>query len=200
MSVGLYDNALINKFKYWTEGTQAKLYSPEETSRLFEVIADEAGDKPIQLPIICLRRKPSYTILNINKKPLTYDGITVDTSVETSIHLNAIPVQLFYQLDVYTRYLYQADEYMRNFIFNMINYPTVEVTIPYHDYNLKHNSTLRISQDVTDNSDIPERIISGQFTRFTLEFTVDDAYLWDIREGANYKLYVDVTENEPHSN
>ena len=35
--------------------------------------------------------------------------------------------------------------------------------------------------EVEDASDIPERLISGQFTRMTIQFVVDDAYLFDIK-------------------
>lgn len=34
--------------------------------------------------------------------------------------------------------------------------------------------------EVQDNSDIPERLIAGQFTRFTIGITVDDAYIWSV--------------------
>ena len=37
-----------------------------------------------------------------------------------------------------------------------------------------------MSNEIQDNSDIPERLISGQFTRFTIAITVDDAYIWSV--------------------
>ena len=63
MSVYLYDESLVKKLKGWTENTQVNVYSPDDTRRLFEVIADNTNDKPIQLPIICLRRKPGINVL-----------------------------------------------------------------------------------------------------------------------------------------
>ena len=70
--VNLYDEALLAKLNRWTEKTELHVYGPEETRRMLEVIADNTNDKPIKLPIVCLRRKGGYTILNINKKPYYY--------------------------------------------------------------------------------------------------------------------------------
>ena len=60
MSARFYDEALVKKLRYWTANTNVKIYNPSETRRLFEVIADETNDKPIKLPIICVRRPGGY--------------------------------------------------------------------------------------------------------------------------------------------
>ena len=190
--VNLYDEALLAKLNKWTEKTELHIYGPEETRRMLEVIADNTNDKPIKLPIVCLRRKGGYTILNINKKPLTYDGLMIQGNVEnkTAMVLNAIPISIQYQLDIYTRYLKEADAYCRDFIFNIINHPNVKIVVPYNDASFEHNSTLRVSADVEDNSDIPERLIAGQFTRMSLSLDIDDAYLWDTKIRKNVELDV----------
>ena len=51
---------------------------------------------------------------------------------------------------------------------------------------------MRIISNVDDNSDVPERLIPGQFTRLTFGLTVDDAYLFDIRIRDNYLIDADV--------
>jgi len=38
-----------------------------------------------------------------------------------------------------------------------------------------------MTSDVEDNSDIPERFVQGNFTRLTINLTIPDAYLWDVR-------------------
>jgi len=188
MSTKLYDDQLIKKLKSWSQKTKIQVYGPEETRRLFEVIADETDDKPIKLPIICLRRLGGYEILNPNKKPLTYDGMTKDATVEKSLQLNGIPINIPYQLDVYTRYYEEADAYMRDIVFNVINHPTFEVDIPYNDAHIVHNANIRIASNVEDNSGIPERLVPGQFTRLTVAISLDDAYLWDARVRNNYLI------------
>ena len=199
--VNLYDEALLAKLNKWTEKTELHIYGPEETRRMLEVIADNTNDKPIKLPIVCLRRKGGYTILNINKKPLTYDGLAIrgDTQERTAMVLNAIPISIQYQLDIYTRYLKEADAYCRDFIFNIINHPNVQVVVPYNDANFVHNSTIRVSADVEDNSNIPERLITGQFTRMSLSLDIDDAYLWDTKVRKNIELDIRDISVEPDS-
>lgn len=187
MSLALYDKALLNKIQKWVKDDTIKITSPNETKRLFEYIADINDDKPINLPLIALRRDSNVEILNTNKKPLTFDGKTiVYSTTERGIPfkgniLNAIPISLKYQLDIYTRYFEEADEYSRNFIFNFINYPLLTVEIPYNNSNLTANATIKLNSELTDNSDIPERLVPGQFTRMTLQIYIDDAYLWDYR-------------------
>ena len=105
MSVVSYDENLIEKLKSWTANTQINIYGPDESSRLFEVIADNTKDKPIALPIIALSRPNGFTVKNTNKQPLTYDGYRLDSNEDTSLVLNAIPILLEYQLDIYTRSL-----------------------------------------------------------------------------------------------
>ncbi len=198
MSANLYDRALVSKLQNWIKDDTITITSPDETKRLFQYKADTTNDKPIQLPLIALRRKPTISILNVSKKPLMYDGKLDSYSIESgkTSELNAIPIQLDYNIDIYTRYEEECLEYVRNFVYNIINYPKLTVEIPYNNANIKHNSNIRLLSEIQDNSDIPERLVPGQFTRYTLSIYVDDAYLW------NYKIkdiktieIEDITEN-----
>lgn len=189
MATKLYDDKLVEKLQSWSSKTKIGIYGPNDTRQLFEVIADKANDTPIQLPIICLRRTGGYEILNKNKRPIAYDGFTRDANIEKSLQLNAIPINIPYQIDVYTRYFEEADAYMRDLVFNIVNHPTLEVEI--YDNNqsyISHKANIRIVSNVEDNSDIPERKIAGQFTRLTLSLSLDDAYLWDPRVRNNYLI------------
>lgn len=189
MSTKLYDDLLVAKLKEWSQKTRIEVYGPEDTRRLFEIIADKTDDEPIKLPIICLRRTGGYEILNKNKKPLTYDGMTKDATIEKSLQLNVIPINIPYQLDVYTRYFEEADSYMRDLVFNIINHPTFELEIYDNDTTyISHNANIRLVSDVENNSDIAERLIPGQFTRLTISLSLDDAYLWDPRVRNNYLI------------
>jgi chorismate synthase len=51
-----------------------------------------------------------------------------------------------------------------------------------------HISNIRLTTEVEDNSDIPERLISGQFTRLTIGIDIDDAYLFDVRIRDNLSI------------
>lgn len=181
MAVYLYDEALVNKIKMWTQNTDIHVYGPNETSRLFATIADENNDNPIKLPLISISRPEGFTVTNTNKQPLSFDGLMTEASYEKSIMLNAIPISLSYQIDIYTRYQKEADEFVRNLIFNIINFPVVTVKIPYNSADIEHDSQIILDSSITDNSDVPERIVPGQFTRYTLNISLPDAYLWDVR-------------------
>lgn len=51
----------------------------------------------------------------------------------------------------------------------------------YFNEDIEHKSTIVLSDEVMDNSDIPERFVSGNFTRLSLNISIPDAYLWDVR-------------------
>ena len=186
MAIAYYDNALLEKVKSWVNDPNMKITGPDETRRLFQYQADINDDKPIQLPLIALRRGRDVDILSTNKKPLTFDGATLEANSRQSGILNGIPIAIKYQLDIYSRYYEEADEYVRNFIFNFINFPKLKIEIPYNDAKIEHISNVRLEQTVVDNSDISERLTPGQFTRFTLSLYIDDAYIFDYKFRRNY--------------
>ena len=188
MSAFLYDEALLQKLKFWTEKTNVHVYGTNETSRLFQLIADTTDDKPIELPILCLSRD-GYSIQNTNKRVMTYDAMQIELNEKTSTSLNAIPINLTYQIDIYTRFMDEADAFMRNLIFNIVNYPTLTIDIPYNDAHFSANANIMISSGtVSDNSNVPERLIAGQFTRLSINISIDDAYLWDVRTRNNISI------------
>ena len=126
---------------------------------------------------------------------------TKDANDKVARQINAIPISIPYQIDVYARYLKEADSFMRDIVFNIINHPTFKVIIPYQGINLEHNANMILSSDIEDNSDIPERLVTGQFYRMSLTFVVDDAYLWDIRDRgvvtmSGDGLYIDVRKDD----
>lgn len=191
MSVYLYDDAFVEKLKNWTKSTQVQVFSPDDTKRLFEVMADQSDDSPIQLPILCLRRKSGLNVLNTGKRPMTFDGIVVDSTDQKAVQLNAIPIDISYQLDIYTRYFKEADEFLRNLTFNIINYPKLTINIPYNDVNFQHNGFIKMASEIEDNSNVPERLINGQFTRLTFNINIDDAYLWSVKTKDNLSISCD---------
>lgn len=208
MAVRFYDEALLKKLQNWTAGTEVQLTGVNETRRLFEVVLDKQNDSPIKLPLISLSRNGGYIIESKYKQPRSYEGSTMIVTTSTGAKLNAIPIGINYQLDIYTRHLAEADEYARNIVFNIVNYPRLQIEIPYEDSGLFHDANIRLTSDVEDNSDIPERLITGQFTRFTIGIDIDDAYLFDVRVKnnlsiveaglhihTNYKNYEDDTDD-----
>jgi len=188
VAIRYYDEALVEKIQNWIKDPNMVVLSPSDSTRLFQLKADQNNDKPLTLPLISISRDPDIEIISTTKKALSYDGGHLHATEDTSMLLNAIPIQLSYQLDIYTRYFAEADEYMRNFVFNFINYPKLAIEIPYNNAKIEHNSTIMVESTISDSSDIPERLISGQFTRMTLKLTVDDAWLFSVPFMDNWKI------------
>ena len=95
--------------------------------------------------------------------------------------------------------LNDCETYAREFIFQLVNHPTGEVFIPYNDANVTHKFTIHLEQEVEDNSDIKERLFPSQFTRYTISFMVDDAYLFSIPNKKNVEIHcvkMDVQDRE----
>lgn len=180
MAIYFYDQAVKQKIQRWVKDPNMTITDPDETRKLFEYTADINNDKPIQLPLVALRRNPNIELRNTNKHSRTFDGAVIEANTKTVKTLNVIPVSITYQLDIYCRYRKEADEYARNFLFNLINYPKVTVEIPYDESHIEHDSNITVTGDLVDNSDIPERLIPGQFTRYTITFNIPDAYLFSV--------------------
>ena len=197
MSVKLYDDAFVEKLRNWTNDTEVSILTPQETKKLFSIIADKNNDKPVELPLIALRRVGGYSVITPSKQPLSFDGAKLDATHQLSKQLRAIPISVPYQLDIYTRYQEEADEYVRNLVYNIINYPKLEINIPYHDENYVHHANIRMSGQIDDNSDIPERLVSGQFVRMTMSIEIDDAYLFDIRFRDVKQVHIETTTDVP---
>lgn len=188
MSVRLYDDALVKKIKNWVKDEKVRILSPDETLELFQKTANDKNDEPISLPIISLTRSREVDLDHPHKKMMTYDGMMLDATIDKSLQIDAIPMTLNYQLDIYTRYKYEADEYMRNFVFNLVNHPKVKVVLPYNDINYTHYSNVKLVPTIEDNSDVPNRLVSDQFTRWTISFTIDDAYLFSLPYKSNVHI------------
>lgn len=199
MAISLYDEAVYNKILKVVKDPNMKILKPEETSELFGINADEKKDKPLTLPLIALSRDKNLELLSTKKQPKTFDGFKLQYGEKCSIEMSVIPIKINYQLDIYTKRLNEADIYVREFIFYLINNPNVTINVPYNDVNVPHSSTVSLEGDIIDNSDISERLYKTQFTRFTIRFSVDDAYLFSvpIKDNARVEeLQVNIVNND----
>lgn len=180
MAIRFYDEALANKIKRWVRNPDMKILKPDETTRLFQTLADTNNDSPITLPLITISREREVELLNTSKQPKTFDGFTIDKNEKVAIKLNVVPIQISYQIDIYTTNIEEADEYVREFIFKLINEPMLMVDICYNDSHILHRSSLWVESTISDNSDISERLFPTQFTRFTIKVVCDNAYLFSV--------------------
>lgn len=198
MSVALYDQALKQTIQRWVLDPNLTILGPDETKRLFQYKADKSGDKPLTLPLIAIGRDRDIDIQITAKRPMSHSGKVFNSDGNVSDHLNAVPITLRYQIDIYTRYQEEADEYIRNFVFQIINYPKLDIQIPYNGSNLEYTSYLSLVNQITDNSDVAERLIPGQFTRMTLRVQLSDAYLFSYNKQSVPKVFLldDITDSQ----
>ena len=113
---------------------------------------------------------------------MVWDGKKIEANENRVKQINAIPIILEYNIEVYARYYDEADSYMREIIFNVINYPRVDIEIPYLGFNTIHASNIRISSNnIEDNKQGGLLSFNDQICSLKLQINIDDAYLWDSR-------------------
>lgn len=188
MAIRYYDDALCEKIKRWIGDSKLRVLPPSDTARLLQVKASLENDKPLKLPFVALTRDANIHLDVSTKRNMSYDGLKLDSKEEGTPQLNAIPISLSYQFDIYTSHYKEADEYLREFLFKLINNPTLKIILPYNGANVEQIAHIKVYPDIVDNSDVPSRLYSGEFTRWTLQLDLEDAYLFNIPISTNYKI------------
>ena len=213
MAIRYYDDIIVQKIQRWLpEHSNLRVLKPDETKKFFETVADDNKDKAFKLPLISLSRKDDIELLSTVKSPKSYDGlrlipagITADIShlkgealiraenqVPTGTYLfNVLPIRPEYQLDIYTKTAEEGDEYVRSLLFKLINNPAIIIEIPYHNLSIEHIANIRVLSNVANTSAISERLFSGQFTRWTIQFELHDAFLFNIPYKQNWRFCLD---------
>ena len=97
--IKLYDEAIVAKINKWIKDPNLKVISPNDVNRLFQIKVDEANDKPLTLPMIAISRDPNVEILVNHRRSLSADGLKLDSNEKTSVQLDAIPININYQLE-----------------------------------------------------------------------------------------------------
>ena len=191
MACRYYDDILTIKLRKWLpEASNLRVLSPSETKKLFEIQANDTGDRPISLPLITLNRHKDIELLSTVKSPKSYDGLKLVSDPSKTLQLNVIPIKIMYDLVIYTKTDEEVDEYVRSFLFKLINNPVIKVQIPYNDSNIEHIANIRVLNNVSDTSDISERIFSGQFHCWTIQLEIQDAFLFSVPYRRNWEFCI----------
>ena len=199
MAIRYYDEALATKINSWlpkSKNRKIQVLKPDEVKRLFTIEADERNDKPIQLPLIAISRETQIDVLHPTKRAMSFDGMMLESDGKHTIQLDAVPISITYQLDIYTRHFDEGDELLRELIFKIINNPQLTITLPYNNQNLIQVCAMKMQGRVEDTSSISERLFSGQFTRWTLRLNIDGAYLYSIPYVDNVKVEYELEVGE----
>ena len=191
MAISYYDEAVTQKIKGWlADSSKLRVLSPDESTRLIQVAAEDSNDKPLTLPMIAISRNKDIEIESAIKQNKSFDGLILekDLIAETAVHLNVIPIKTTYQLDIYTKKRIEADEYVRQYLFKLINNPQIIIEIPYNGHKVRHTANLRVLNTVSDTSDISTHIFPGQFYKWTIQLELQDGFLFSIPQKSGWKL------------
>jgi hypothetical protein len=191
MAISYYDDAVTQKIKGWlADSSKLRVLSPDESSRLIQLNAEDSNDQPLKLPLIAISRNPDIEIESAIKQNKSFDGLIInkDNVNATTVHMNVIPIKTTYQLDIYTKKRIEADEYVRQYLFKLINNPQIIIEIPYNNYLVKHTANLRVLNTVSDTSDIATHIFQGQFYKWTIQLELQDGFLFSIPQKQGWKF------------
>lgn len=202
MAVRYYDDALIYKLKKWIpDNSNLRVLRPDESKRLFELMANDKNDEALKLPFIALSRNDDIELLLNVKNSRSFDGLKIIQSVDQTAQVNVIPIKLVYQLDIYTKTVDDGDEYLRNFVFKLINNPLICIDIQYNGTTIKHVANIRVLNTLSNTSNISEHLFAGQFNRWTIQMELQDAFLFSIPYKTNWKIegvdLITANETEP---
>lgn len=197
MAISYYDEAVTQKIKGWlADSSKLRVLAPDETTRLIQLAAEDSNDKPLKLPLIAISRNKDIEIESAIKQNKSFDGLIIakDTVTAETVHMNVIPVKTTYQLDIYTKKRIEADEYVRQYLFKLINNPQIIIEIPYNGHSVRHTANLRVLNTVSDTSDISNHIFPGQFYKWTIQLELQDGFLFSIPQKTGWKFIgVEVT-------
>lgn len=193
MAISYYDDAVTQKIQGWlADSSKLRVLSPDESTRLFQLNAEDNNDQQIKLPIIAISRNKDIEIESAIKQNKSFDGVVIggeETPTRaTTIHMNVIPIKTTYQLDIYTKKRIEADEYVRQYLFKLINNPQIIIEIPYNNCVIKHTANLRVLNTVSDTSDISTHIFPGQFYKWTIQLELQDGFLFSIPQKQNWRF------------
>lgn len=203
MAISLYDEAVCNLIFDRVKSQKIRCLRPSESKDLFSMTADQLKDNPITLPMISISRNNNIEILETVKQPLSFDGIKIQIGQEKDILCSRIPIKLEYQLDIWTKKQIDCENYVREFVFLLINNPMVKINVPYNGTEFPQSSHITLSNEIVDNSDSDNKLFKDQYTRMTLTFTIDDAYLYSMpikRNSYIEEVQVEVIDNNVKEN
>lgn len=191
MAISYYDEAVTQKIKGWlADSSKLRVLSPDESSRLIQLNAEDTDDKAFTLPMIAISRNKDIEITSAIKQNMSFDGLIIDkdvTKAET-VHMNVIPIKTTYQIDIYTKKRIEADEYVRQYLFKLINNPQIIVEIPYNNRIVRHTANLRVLDTVSDTSDISTHIFPGQFYKWTIQLELQDGFLFSVPQKQGWRI------------
>lgn len=202
--VYMYDTAIINDLRQIFSDDRIHIVPPEDAFDLIGTLKEDT----IVFPFISLQR-PGWQLIDDTKTShLTFEGkvddisiIDTDDDVEDAniTRLQALPIRINYQIDVWTESRKENDAIMRELIWYYTLYPTLNVDVEYENIKRKHHFNIFFDNDIEDNSDLTQHSKRGRYFRQTIGLYTNDAYLWKTfsrKPNVIDSKYVDVVNKE----
>lgn len=189
MSVYAYDEALVQDLRRIFSDGRIHIIPPEDT---FDLIGTLHNDR-INFPLITVTR-PGWSLSSNKPEHMIFEGLPDKITMSTEkvpdrrtkgfdssfkvIRLQAIPIRINYQIDIWSESRLENDNIMREIIWYYTLHPTLNVRILYEDVERFHHFNVFFDTDIEDNSDITSHKERGRYFRQTISMYTDDAYLW----------------------
>lgn len=175
MNIYSYDNALKNKLLAVFEN----VVNCSEDRVLIESEADSA-DATVQLPLISFWRLTSeFDVTNFNFPAMRRGRPTRRVNDTTMLNMMEIPVNLSYQIDVWSDRQFETDQLYQELLFYFLQEPYLEVTVEADDS--KQLFYFNIT-DTNTSIELSEFAENGSLYRQTITITCDNAKLGLARE------------------
>ena len=174
-SLGIYDRGVLNKFREVFDNSVIS-----ESEGAFSAAEELLGE--VRLPLISIYREDfnihtaRYNLTQRRRGSSIVSGSEEDDEYKT---IQDIPMEISYQIDVWTRRKEDIDKLIPELIFWLIENPNIEVNVEEADHPIEF--PLVLEEDVTDNTDIMSFEDKGRIFRMTLSARIDDARLFKFR-------------------
>lgn len=212
MSIYKYEEAFIDKLRDIT-GDDRIIITNGDINNVTTIIGNINKDE-IKLPLIQITRlswevdtkhhgKKMNGHIN-NDFPLFGLGPHIAGEFEGEdgkIHrLHLMPMNFTHKINVWTKTREENDEMIRELIWFFATIGRLYVNIPY-GINLTHEFTLEVDGSITDETNIPAHLESGQLFIQSFNVTCQDAALWKSSEHNPTCIHItsEIKElNHPH--
>lgn len=174
MSVYMYDEAIVEDLRLLLNDDRIHIVPVDNVFRLIARLNEDN----IEMPLISLTRT-GWQLADNKPQMMKFDGALAgyDRRDNSLKRVQAIPIRIGYQLDVWTKTRKENDNILRELIFYYSTHPTLIVNIEY-GLDITHDFNIFFDADIEDNSDIVEHRNRGEYFRQTVSIYTDDAYLW----------------------
>ena len=174
MSVYLYDKALTEKLREVVGDDRIHVIPPEDT--LF-FLAQLTKDK-VNFPAITITRGPVQLVTETRNQVAYRKGDSVRLNPDHTItKVKHFPMRIQWSINVYTVDRYSCDEIIRELVFYLMTYPSLEVQVPY-GADIPQNFDLFIENEIEDNSDLSQFSETGEYFRETITVFTDNAHMF----------------------